>query len=260
LAVAARYPDVCRIRQGNQGLSAARNTGLRHSSSNYLIFLDADDRLLPEAVEVALRQLQAHPECAFVSGQFQYITADGSYLSTPAPTPLEHTTYLTLLQGNHIVMHAAVLYRRRVLDAVGVFDSSVDAAEDYDLYLRIAREYPVCSHDQVVAEYRRHSGNMTSNLALMTRQTMKVRRRQWRFVKDDAERTAAYWEGHRHWRQNYGRPLVDQVRAHIGRREWGLVLRGLVALLHYHPRGIRSVLGNAHPVSSISIADESRRS
>src|SRR5215203_2679377 len=51
----------------------------------------------------------------------------------------------TLLQGNHMVVHATVLYRRWVLDTVGGFDSLVDAAEDDDLYLRIARECPVCS-------------------------------------------------------------------------------------------------------------------
>ena len=56
--VASRYPGVRYVRQENQGLAAARNTGLRHSSGSYLVFLDADDRLLPEALEVGLRQLQ----------------------------------------------------------------------------------------------------------------------------------------------------------------------------------------------------------
>src|ERR671912_965329 len=65
--VAARYPGVRYIRQENQGLAGARNAGIRRSNGSYLVFLDADDRLLPEALEVGLEHLNAHPECAFVS-------------------------------------------------------------------------------------------------------------------------------------------------------------------------------------------------
>src|SRR6266496_4166301 len=49
--VALRYSGVRYIRQTNQGLSASRNTGLRHSNGNFLVFLDADDRLRPAALE-----------------------------------------------------------------------------------------------------------------------------------------------------------------------------------------------------------------
>src|SRR5215204_1649122 len=78
--VAAGYPGVRYVRQANQGLAAARNTGLRHSHGSYLVFLDADDRLLPQAVEVGLRQLQVHPECAFAFGKWRQIAVDGSPL------------------------------------------------------------------------------------------------------------------------------------------------------------------------------------
>src|SRR3712207_4601210 len=61
-AVAARYPGVRCIRQENQGLAAARNTGIRRSNGSYLVFLDADDRLLPNALEVGLKHLKEHPE------------------------------------------------------------------------------------------------------------------------------------------------------------------------------------------------------
>lgn len=66
--VVKHYPLVRCVYQENAGLSNARNTGLRHSSGEFLVFLDADDRLLPHALEVGVGRIQEHPECAFVSG------------------------------------------------------------------------------------------------------------------------------------------------------------------------------------------------
>ena len=80
--VAARYPGIGYLRQDNQGLAAARNTGLRHSQGDYLVFLDADDRLLPAALESGLDYLSAHPACAFVWGHYLRFTSDGSVLPT----------------------------------------------------------------------------------------------------------------------------------------------------------------------------------
>src|SRR5262245_56603663 len=75
--VAAHYPQVRYIYQQNQGLAAARNTGLRHSTGRYLVFLDADDRLLPEALIHNQKYLEARPECAFAFGRFRLITKEG---------------------------------------------------------------------------------------------------------------------------------------------------------------------------------------
>src|SRR5438046_8618551 len=57
------------IYQENAGPSAARNTGVKESRGEYLVFLDADDRLLPEALEIGVGCLRQHPECAFEIGR-----------------------------------------------------------------------------------------------------------------------------------------------------------------------------------------------
>ena len=102
--VAARYPGVQVVRQENAGLSGARNTGLRHTNGAYLIFLDADDRLLPKAVADGLAAFAAHPEAAFVAGRCRIIDTTGVAQLTQQPDPDRGDPYEALLRGNYIWM------------------------------------------------------------------------------------------------------------------------------------------------------------
>ena len=62
-------------------------------------------------------------------------------------------------------MHApTAMFRRRALEAVGGYDTSLSACEDYDLYLKIARRFPAHQHARLVAEYRMHPGQMSARL------------------------------------------------------------------------------------------------
>ena len=248
--VAARYPGVRCVRQENRGLAGARNAGIRRTNGSHLVFLDADDRLLPGALGAGLRALEGHPECAFAAGRCRFVAFDGSPLPTPAQPSVREDHYLALLSYNHIWITATVVFRRAALEAVGVFDGSVGPSADYDLYLRIARDHPVRCHDGVVAEYRRHGTNMTRNSALMLGAVVTTLRRQWPYVKGDSRYKEAYKAGMRFWRNLHGEPSVEQVRAHIEAEEWGQTIRGLLVLLRYHPRGFASVLTGTDTHSS----------
>jgi SAM-dependent methyltransferase len=234
--VAAAYPGVRCIRQGNQGLAAARNTGLCASQGAYLVFLDADDRLLPQALEAGLRCAQAAPDAAFASGHFRYINGDGSLRRESAQEPVAPDPYLALLQGNYIAMHATVMYRRVALEAVRGFNPSLPACEDYDLYLRLARQFPVTRHAAIVAEYRQHTDNMSRDPVLMLPTVLAVLRSQWPYTKANAAYRQAYYTGCRGWQAHYGAQLLAQAADGWAHGAGGLAARAMVTLLHYAPQ------------------------
>ena len=209
--VVARYPQVRFIRQPNQGLAAARNTGLHHSLGRYLLFLDADDRLLPRAIESGLTCFDANPRAAFVSGTYRFVTADGAPISDSARDPVSDDHYLAFLRGNYVGMHATVLYRRQSLAAAGGFDTRLRACEDYDLYLRLSREYPVAVHDELVAEYRVHGANMSADLPLMLRSVIRALKLQRAHLGGEPARHAAYHAGLRSWREHYTEVLLRRL-------------------------------------------------
>lgn len=242
--VATRYQQIRYIRQHNQGLSAARNSGLRASKAGYLIFLDADDRLLPNAVADGLSCLRAHPCHASAYGHFRYIDDDGRPLFEPnrpstSPNP---NLYLALLHRNVIAMHATVIYRRSALEEIGEFDVSLRACEDYDMYLRLARRYPAAQHQSLVAEYRLHDGSMSRDPTLMLRHSISVLRRERPYVKGRPPYAEAYREGIAFWQHYYGDQLVVEIVRNIRkRRNWGEVARGIGCLLRYDRPGAVSL-------------------
>ncbi len=193
-AVAGRYPGVGYLRQANGGLAAARNAGLAEASGELVLFLDADDRLLPEAVATGLRELRAAPEAEMAAGTWKLIGEEGEAVPAAAPEVPEEA-YPALLESCFISTPAAVLYRRRLFEQIGGFDPSVSASADYDVYLKTAARFPVRLHGEVVAEYRRHGANMTRDPALIMSAEVAVLERQAPAVRDQPALQAALEAG-----------------------------------------------------------------
>jgi glycosyltransferase involved in cell wall biosynthesis len=234
--VAGSYERVRLIRQENRGLAEARNTGIKHSEGDYLVFLDADDRLLPDALAVGVESFDSHPECAFVFGHSDFIAEDGSPLRKPTPPLIGSELLPILLSRSFFVIPGEVIYRRVILDDVGLFDPSVNAAADYDLYFRIMRRYPVYCHGKTVLEYRRHDANMTRNPGKMLKATIRVLRRQKGYAEKDKLLKEAYEAGISRARfEEYGLSLAREVRMRREDGEWKKAASGTWTLMRYYP-------------------------
>lgn len=206
--VSRSFPVVQLIRQGNQGLAAARNAGLAALDTDYVLFLDADDRLEPRAIEAALACFARAPECGFVYGGHRYIDRDGAEVGERYEPP-GADPYVRLLRGNFIAMHGTVMYRRDRLVEAGGFDRTLGRCEDYDVYLRMAKRYPIAGYADLVAAYRLHSENMSKDHLAMLRAALHVHGRHRPDAAAAPGARRAWREGRRAWRAYYAGEMAS---------------------------------------------------
>ena len=189
------------VRAERVGLSAARNIGIQFSKGDYIIFLDADDFLYANAIEINLSFFSHYKNVAFVSGGHIRVDEQGNPLPTKNAETKWGDNYISLLQGNYIAMESTVLYRRELFFYFH-FDTQLRFCEDYDLNLAIARELPVFSHDKIIAAYRQHGKNISRNTKLMEVNALKVLQKQEKHLTTDEEK-ASYVAGLKNWKQFY---------------------------------------------------------
>ena len=215
-------------------MAEARNSGFRASKGEYVLFLDADDRLTPTAVESHLFCFAEHPQAGFVVGDIDHITLDGSYAGSPGRWPvLESNHYEELLKVNHVANNVAVMFRRSVIERVGGFNALYHPAEDYELLLRAARLFPSAHHRKVVAYYRRYPGSLSRRGATMLRAMNQVMHLQRDTLKGDRRLLKACRQGELYWRDYYGVVTVKEIGACLARGDLGQALRASGALLRY---------------------------
>jgi glycosyltransferase involved in cell wall biosynthesis len=216
--IASAWPEVKYLRQPNEGLGSARNRGLAASRGAFLIFLDADDSLLPNALATGCEALNAHPDCAFVYGHCTLVTDSGVPLFHPGQMPVKEDHYYHLLQRCFVWTPGTVMFRRSALDKLGPFDASVGPTADYEMYLRAARSFSILCHDQTVLQYRQHRANMSKNCELMLDSVLPVLYRQWDFVKDNPRLKRAWKTGIRRYHLFYSDPFVLEARRRSAER------------------------------------------
>jgi glycosyltransferase involved in cell wall biosynthesis len=237
-SVVAGFPGVRLVRQENRGASAARNAGLRVVSSSYIVFLDADDLLLPLAIETGLAMARKHRACAFVYGGYRYVSRERVPLGPDKFVGIDGDPHLALMRTNCIGMLGTVLFRRDCLIAVGGFDEALRSCEDYDLFLRLAREYAIVGHRDIIAEYRWHGQNTSARYAVMLSAALTVLdSHQQRIAADEAARSALD-DGRRHWRNHYAwlSYVAALERRRCSPRAIGVMLAGLLRACVWAPR------------------------
>ena len=126
----------------NKGVSAARNSGIKKSKGKYIALLDSDDYWLPEKLQVQIDFFDKNPDAVICQAGELWIRK-GKRVN-PAQKHLKPSGDIFIPSLKLcLVSPSAVMFKRSLLDEVGMFDEGFPVCEDYDLWLRIAYKHPV---------------------------------------------------------------------------------------------------------------------
>lgn len=121
----------------NRGLAATRNSGIKLTSGEYLCYLDDDDFFYPDHIATLVNELESSDY------RIAYTDAHRMYPDGRKDTPYSIDFDYGTLRHRNITPVLCVMHERSILDEVGLFDEGLDSHEDWDLWLRIGRLYPM---------------------------------------------------------------------------------------------------------------------
>lgn len=172
--VRAEFPEVMYIYQSNHGVSKARNLGIHHSTAPWIALLDSDDEWLPNKLEKQFDALENNNGLLLCHSDEIWIR-NGKRVNAMN----KHQKYGGYIYDKCLPLCAispsASLIHRRLFENVGLFDESLPACEDYDLWLRICSRYAVLYVDEpMIVKYGGHKDQLSRQYWGMDRFRIKA--------------------------------------------------------------------------------------
>ena len=157
----------------NEGLSAARNTGIEASKGKYIAFLDDDDLWLPEKLELQVNLMQKKPFLGLVYCGYYGVNKTGGVLREVKPTK-RGKIFDDILLSNCLGPPSASLVKKEVFAKAGYFDENLSSSEDWDMWLRVSKLYEIDFVNRPLVKYRIHGYSMSKNMLTMEKTTFSV--------------------------------------------------------------------------------------
>ena len=154
------------VSETDKGQADAINKGLRMTSGQIVAYLNADDLLLPGALEKVARTFLENPEAMWVTGRCRIITETGKETRKPITAyknlwlRIHHPSFLFITD---YVSQPATFWRSSLLAEFGYLDESLHYALDYEYFLRFNGKYPLVILPDTLAAFRVHSQSKNAN-------------------------------------------------------------------------------------------------
>ena len=155
--------------QQNQGVSIARNTGIKLAKGEYIAFLDSDDKWLPNKLAVHIEHFNQDSNLGASFGKVEFLTSDGQLTGHLSNSLLTGIKPEYLLYENPTITTSNIVVRREVFEQVGGFDEQISYSEDLEWLLRLAcyDTWKIEGIAEVLTQYRTSQNSLSSDLYKM---------------------------------------------------------------------------------------------
>jgi len=148
----------------NAGGNVSRNRGLNRALGDFVSFLDADDIWKTDKLATQLKALEESPQAAVAYSWTDYIDENGNFTYPGRRTAINGDVYEELLIANFLENGSNPLIRKPILIALGGFDESLNAAQDWDMWLRLAAKFEFVCVPSVHILYRISPNSLSTNI------------------------------------------------------------------------------------------------
>lgn len=151
------------LQNAHRGPGMARNQGVLAATSEWISFLDSDDRWTPDKLERVVHYILEHPSCNLFCHSEMCIQSDGSktmleyFKSYDDRMPLRKQVYNRLLFST-----SAIVCRKELIIKAGLFDEGLKACQDYDLWYKMVPWMNPCFIKEQLGFYIERPNNITS--------------------------------------------------------------------------------------------------